>query len=92
MHIEHVDVILALQRGKTDRRILQRGDQRQFAGEPFAELVLVVGGAGPGLLLGLAVIIASQLLDRGREDRRQHRRIRGEEWPQGRFWQRLSHG
>jgi len=84
-------MILALQRGKTDRRILQRGDQRQFAGQPLAELLLVIGGAGPGLLLGFAVILIRQLLDRSHEDRRQHRRIRREIRPQGRFWKCLSH-
>ena len=61
------------------------------AGEPLAELLLVVGGAGPGFLLRLAVVVAGQLLDAGGEDRRQHGRIRREKRPQRGFGQRLSH-
>ncbi len=91
MHVEHVDMIGALQRGKSDRRILQRGDQREFGGQPLAELLFVIGRAGPGLLLRFAVILAGQLLDRGNEDRRQDRRIGREKRPQSGFWQRLSH-
>ena len=51
--------------GKADRRILKRGDQREFAGQTLAERLLVVGDAGPGLLLRLAVVVAGQLLDGG---------------------------
>ncbi|OIQ82303.1 hypothetical protein GALL_359230 [mine drainage metagenome] len=35
--------------------------------------------------------IAGQPLDAGREDRRQHRGVPGQEWPQRGFGQRLSH-
>src|SRR6266566_8089189 len=91
MHIEHVDMVRAFQRGKADRRILQRGDQRQFAGQPRAECRLVVGGAGPSLLLRFAVVVAGQLLDRRDEDRGENRRIGREVRPQRGFWQCLSH-
>src|ERR1700682_3445799 len=84
-------MIGALQRGKADRRILQRGDQRKSAGETLAELFLVVGGAGPGLLLRFAVVVAGQFLDACCEDRRQYGRVFAKEWPQGGFWQSLSH-
>jgi len=74
-----------------NRRILQRSDQRELGGEALAELLFVIGGARPGLLLRFAVVVAGQLLDACDEDRRQHRRIRCEEGPQSGLWQCLSH-
>src|ERR1700722_15835097 len=91
MHIEHVDMVGPLQRGKTDRRILQRRHQREFGSQTLAETLLVLGGAGPCRLLGFAVIVAGQLLDAGGEDRREYGRIRRQERPQRGFWQSLSH-
>ena len=86
MDIEHVDMIGALQRGEADRRALDGRDQRELLGEPLAERLLVLGSLRPGCLLRLAVIVAGQLLDGGNEDRRQHRRVRGEIRPQRRLW------
>src|SRR5467141_2566074 len=91
VNIEHVDMIGALQRGKPDSRILQRSDQREFRGQALAELLFVIGGAGPGLLLRFAVVVTGQFLDGGNEDCRQHGRIRREERPQSWFGQGLSH-
>ena len=51
----------------------------------------VVGGAGPGFLLRFAIVVAGQFLDRGAEDRRQHRRVRRQERPHRGFGQGLSH-
>ena len=79
-------MVLAFQRGKADRRVLQRRDQRELAGELLAEGFLVVGDGSPGFLLRLAVVVAGQLLDRGGEDRGQHGDVRGQERPQARVW------
>ncbi len=84
-------MIGALQRGEADRRILQRRDQRELTRKTLAELLFVIGGAGPRLLLRFAVVLAGQFLDAGCEDRRQHGRILRKERPQSRFGQRLSH-
>jgi len=91
MNKQHVDMIGALQRGKSDRRILYRGNQREFTGQPLAELLFVVSGAGPRLLLRLAVVVAGQFLDGGDKDRRQHGHILAEERSQRGFRHCLSH-
>src|SRR5205085_1720693 len=89
--IEHIDLIGALERGESNRRILQGRNQRQLTGKAFAERVFVVDGSGPGFLLRFAVIVTGQFQDGRSKDRRQYRRIRREERPQRRFGQRLSH-
>src|SRR5664279_1506883 len=63
-------------------------DENQF-GQRLAELVFVVGSAGPGLLLRLGVVLPGQLLDRRDKDRGEHRRVLGKERPQRRFGQSL---
>ena len=83
MHEQHVDMVGALQRGKADRRVLQRGDQRQLAGEPLAELApRRRRPLAQASLLRFAVVVAGQFLDRGDEDRRQHGHIRRQIRPQ----------
>src|SRR5690349_17330787 len=68
MDVEHVELLLALERGEADDRAVERGDQRELAGEPRGKFVLVIGGCGPGLLLRLGVVIRRQLFDAGAED------------------------
>ena len=76
MHIEHVDAGIVGERGETDSGAAEGRDQRQFAGKFCGELLLVVGGRGPGLLLRGAVIVGGQFLDAGAKNLGQKRRDR----------------
>ncbi len=75
MHVEHVDALVVGERGKADGRAVVGRDQRQFAGKPRAEFLLVVGRRRPRLLLRLAVIVGGQFLDAGAENLRQIRHV-----------------
>ena len=66
--IEHVDLVGALEARKARDRAVDHRDQRERAREPGAEGVFVVGGRGPGLALGLVVVLGRQLLDAGAKD------------------------
>jgi hypothetical protein len=81
VNVEHVDVVGPLERGEADRRILQRRDQRELAGQTLAECFLILGDTGPCLLLRFAIIVAGQVHDGRSKDRRQDGNIRRQQRP-----------
>src|SRR5262245_41864163 len=86
MHIEHINFVLALERGKTDRRAFQGSYQCQFAGKLFAEGGGVIRGRCPSLLLRLSVVVGRQFLDAVAEDLAQQWRVGRQEGPQAELW------
>src|SRR5665213_2407821 len=89
MHVKHVDLVVAGERGKAYDRAGHGRDQRQRTAERFSEGGRVVGGGGPGFALRLGIILAGQLLDAGAENLAQQRRIGREIRPQRHLGMRL---
>ncbi len=86
MHIEHVDLLATLERGKADRRAVHHAEQRELAHEPRGELLLVVGHGDPGPALAIAVVLGGELIDAGAEDLGDDPDVGGEKRPQREFW------
>ena len=63
--------LLSASDSKSDRSAAKGRHQRQLAGKPLAEFLLVVGRRRPRRLLRLAVIVGGQFLDAGAENFRQ---------------------
>ena len=91
MDIEHIDRVVAGERGKADRGAVHGGDQGELFGETLPKSLLVVGRRGPGLALAFLVIVGGQFLDAGAEDLGEQRRVGDQERPQREGRMRAGH-
>src|SRR6185437_15445988 len=91
MHIEHIYLVLAFERGEADRRSLQRRDKRQLPRKLAPEATEVIRNGRPSLLLGFCIVVAGQLLDAVAKDFTQQQRIRRQERTQCELRMRSGH-
>src|SRR5262249_40867076 len=82
MDVEHLDMVSTLERGKTNRRGLQRRHQSELLAEVRAETLLIIDRRHPRLLLGLGIVVSGEFLDALDENRSEHRCVRRQKWPQ----------